>query len=295
MPAAIIGGLIAGVGSIGGAAIASSGAGNAASTQAQAANNAAQLQYQLGEQSLGFQQNVYNTEQQEIAPFLGAGQGAVTTLAHLLAHLPRRSECPRQDLHTPRFQASLQAAHQAVRRAAWPGQPGVRRSRRFSFAAGPEVLPGPVGASGTGAAPATTPTNVGGINYNFPTGGTTQLGSLLQPWNQQFQAPTAEAPRKRPAINSRCSKARTRFKTPQPQAEGFSRQGHSNPSISIPKASRTPITRTSTTTRSRNTSKPTTSSTRTRATPTTAWPGSPAPDKPQPGSSPRPDRAPPAA
>ncbi|MGA8366851.1 MAG: hypothetical protein WB716_05995 [Candidatus Acidiferrales bacterium] len=42
------------------------------------------------------------------------------------------------------------------------------------------------------------PTNVGGINYDFPTGGGTGTGDLLQPWTNQFQAPTAESAQNTP-------------------------------------------------------------------------------------------------
>lgn len=53
------------------------------SEQANAANNAAQLQYNLGEQGLNFQQQVYNQNQQNLAPWIQQGQGAVNTLGGL--------------------------------------------------------------------------------------------------------------------------------------------------------------------------------------------------------------------
>lgn len=72
---------IGGIGAIGGAALQSSAAENAAQTQASAADQAAQLQYQAEQNALGFQKQVFGTQQQEQQPFLQAGQGAVNALA----------------------------------------------------------------------------------------------------------------------------------------------------------------------------------------------------------------------
>lgn len=69
---ALLGGLSA-IGSLGGAAIGASAAKTAASEQEQAANNA-----------LGFQESTFNTEQQNQAPYLAAGQ---TSLSQLMAGL----------------------------------------------------------------------------------------------------------------------------------------------------------------------------------------------------------------
>jgi hypothetical protein len=77
-------------GSVAGAAISSNAAGNAASTQAQAADESAQLQYELGEQSLGFQEGVYNQEQQNAQPWLQTGGSAELEMAQLLG-LPSAS------------------------------------------------------------------------------------------------------------------------------------------------------------------------------------------------------------
>lgn len=68
-------------GSIAGATISSAAAGGAAKTQANAAQSAAQLQYQSAQNALDFQKQQYNTEQQQIAPWLAAGTGAINKLA----------------------------------------------------------------------------------------------------------------------------------------------------------------------------------------------------------------------
>lgn len=76
--AAIVGASVAG--SIGGAALASHGA----SKQAAAANQAAQLQHQDAQDALNFQKKEYADQQKNEAPWLQAGQGAVTSLAGML-------------------------------------------------------------------------------------------------------------------------------------------------------------------------------------------------------------------
>jgi hypothetical protein len=78
-PAAILG-----LSSIGSSLIGGIGSEKAAQTQADAAKQAAQLQYNLGEQGLGFQKQVYNQGQQNLAPWIQAGQGAVGNLASLI-------------------------------------------------------------------------------------------------------------------------------------------------------------------------------------------------------------------
>jgi hypothetical protein len=75
-----IGAGVSAAGAIGGAAISSSAAGKAASTQANAADYAANLQHQDAQDALKFQENEFSTEQANQAPFLKAGQGAVSTL-----------------------------------------------------------------------------------------------------------------------------------------------------------------------------------------------------------------------
>jgi hypothetical protein len=80
-----IAGVVGGIGAIGGAAIGSSAAGNAASTQADAAKSAAQLQHEDAQAALQFQENQWNTQQANEAPWLSAGKGALGTLQDILA------------------------------------------------------------------------------------------------------------------------------------------------------------------------------------------------------------------
>ncbi len=89
--AAIIGGIGA-AGSIGGAAIASSGAKSAAKTQTQAADQAAQLQYQASQNALDFQKQQYNDTQQNAAPWLRSGTGALSNLDFLMGIGPQTSQ-----------------------------------------------------------------------------------------------------------------------------------------------------------------------------------------------------------
>lgn len=81
--AAIIGGIGA-AGSVASSAIGANAAGNAADTQANAANHAADLQKQQADEALAFQKQQYSDTQKNEAPFIQAGQGAVTNLSQLM-------------------------------------------------------------------------------------------------------------------------------------------------------------------------------------------------------------------
>lgn len=76
--AAIVAGGIASAGIGAGASL------SAAGTQADAAKSAAQLQHQDQQASLAFQQKQFDTTQANEAPWIKAGQGAVTSLSDLL-------------------------------------------------------------------------------------------------------------------------------------------------------------------------------------------------------------------
>ncbi len=71
-------------GSLGGAAVGAIGSSKAADSQADAANRSADLQYKLGNQALDFQKQEWGTQQQNIAPWLKAGSGAVGQLSSLM-------------------------------------------------------------------------------------------------------------------------------------------------------------------------------------------------------------------
>jgi len=66
MPAAVVGGIIAGAGSIGGAAIGS-----------HAASKATQAETEAGQQSLALQKDIYNTTRGDLAPYRNAGTEAL--------------------------------------------------------------------------------------------------------------------------------------------------------------------------------------------------------------------------
>jgi hypothetical protein len=86
-----IGAGVSGAASIGAAAIGSSAAGAAANTQAGAAEIGAQDQLQLGEENLGLQSQIFNTEQSNEKPFLEAGQNAITRINSLMGQNPLSS------------------------------------------------------------------------------------------------------------------------------------------------------------------------------------------------------------
>lgn len=65
-----------------GSAISANGAENAASTQAASATQAQTLQAQEAQNALNFQEQQYNTGQQQLAPYLAAGQGGLSALQY---------------------------------------------------------------------------------------------------------------------------------------------------------------------------------------------------------------------
>ena len=89
--ALLLGGLGAAGASIGSAAIGSSGAKKAASAQEDAANHAADLQYQASQDALKFQQQQWGTSQQNMAPWLQYGGGALSNLGYLMGITPNTS------------------------------------------------------------------------------------------------------------------------------------------------------------------------------------------------------------
>lgn len=69
---------------IGSAAIESNAAGNAAGEQSNAADYSAQLQAQEAQNSLNFEEQQWNTEQKNAAPYLSAGKTGLSNLENLL-------------------------------------------------------------------------------------------------------------------------------------------------------------------------------------------------------------------
>jgi hypothetical protein len=79
-----IGGAIAGGAGLLGSILGSDAATSAANTQANSANQASQLQYQLGMNSLGLNQQIFNQTSQNFAPYLNAGNSALNTYLQAL-------------------------------------------------------------------------------------------------------------------------------------------------------------------------------------------------------------------
>jgi len=93
--------------------------------QAGAAKNAQELQAQEAQNALDFQKQQWNTQQQNQAPWLHAGQGAVSTLSNLLgsgqfAPWTGQFQAPtaQQAEQTPGYQFQLQQGEQALQNSA---------------------------------------------------------------------------------------------------------------------------------------------------------------------------------
>jgi hypothetical protein len=119
---------IAAIGSIAAAGIGAAGSLGAGAEQAGAAKSAQQLEYEQQQQALQFQEQEWNTQQQNEAPFLQAGQGAVKTLSGLLSTPGQGLLTPwtqqfnaptaQQAAQTPGEQFELQQGEQAINNSA---------------------------------------------------------------------------------------------------------------------------------------------------------------------------------
>lgn len=111
-------------GSIGGAALSSSAAGNAASTQAKAAGAAAELQHEDAQAALQFQQKEWETQQQNLEPWLAAGKGALGNLQAILAQPGQgwnqtfTAPTAEQAAEYPGYQFQLHEGEQALQNSA---------------------------------------------------------------------------------------------------------------------------------------------------------------------------------
>lgn len=114
-------------GSIGGAAIGAHAAGKASDAQSQAAMYAADLQKKAADEALAFQKQEYADQQKNLAPWIKAGQGAVTSLSSMLAPGGTLSQgwmgqfqAPTNvtEQNDPGFQFRLQQGQQALERSA---------------------------------------------------------------------------------------------------------------------------------------------------------------------------------
>ena len=185
-------------GGIASSVIGSQAAGNAASTQSNASEYAANLQQEEAQQALQFQQEVYGQQQQNEFPYLQTGESALGNLANLLG-----LTIPNANAGT----ASLGGTNLPGAPSTGPqGPTGGRLPPRFGLAntgstsnlgapvptgetnwggAAPRGAPGAI-TLGNGLTLPQLPSLASTINPNL---GST--GSLLAPWTQQFQAPTA--------------------------------------------------------------------------------------------------------
>lgn len=177
--AAIMAGIGA-AGSLGGAAISSNAAGKAATAQAGSADYAAQLQAQEAQNALDFQKQVWGTQQQQQAPFLQAGQGAIGKLSELLG-IPSSGSYGYNSGTAP-LNTLTGFPTGAVPSGMMPNDVG---SAPGTLPSGARIPVSPTGD-----------TRLVNLNWNpTSTGSSTALrpldfGSLLQGWNTPFTAPT---------------------------------------------------------------------------------------------------------
>ena len=206
-------GILGATGALGGAAISSNAANNAANTQAGAANNAANLEYQASQNALGFQEQQWNTEQQNLQPWLQGGQQGLSALEYGLgiggnpsASSPSTSPYlpggatpqPVSGTSAPTSTASGILTPTVAQRGQGNGtvpagtmpaqattQPGMAQN-------GPTSTAVPV-ASGAPSAPgAAAPQTSGGTTPAGATAAGVGYGSLMAPYSGgQFVAPTA--------------------------------------------------------------------------------------------------------
>lgn len=111
------------IAAVGGGLIGAIGSSKAAGAQAGAAKDAAQLQFQSAEDALNFQKQMFGTEQQNIAPFLKAGQGAIGQLSQLAGNFQpwtQQFQAPTNvtEQNDPGYQFRLQQGNQALQNSA---------------------------------------------------------------------------------------------------------------------------------------------------------------------------------
>lgn len=208
MPLAALG-IIGAVGSIGGAMIGSGAASDAANAQEQASEYAANLQKQESDAALAFQQQQWNTEQQNMAPWLQSGSTALNQIMGLMGLAPPSMQSPTM---TPAGQARANMGLQPFpgqitsssplttmpnyTSAGGSGGPIMRQSPGGSGWGGPPTsgsmpIAYPGGSAG-GPPRATTGLNNISTLASMAPGGNTNGSQFVPfaPWTQTFQAPT---------------------------------------------------------------------------------------------------------
>ena len=187
-------------GSIGSAAIGSHAAGKAASTQAQAAEQARQLQAEQAKQALGINQQQFGQTQQNYAPYLASGQQALGALNYGLGlgGTPMSAMMSPGGAPGPGNPAGPvpitgdTVGNPTVGSTLSPGGPLAGQPQSVGGMMRGDIRPGqaPMGTAGA-AAP--------GGNPLVPSG----PGALIQPWSQQFVAPTAATEQNDPGYQFR--------------------------------------------------------------------------------------------
>lgn len=100
------------------------GSTKAASTQAKAANSAAELQHEDAQAALAFQKQEFQTQQENMAPWLAAGKGALSTLTADMGELTApftgtfKAPTVAEAEATPGYQFTLQQGELALQNSA---------------------------------------------------------------------------------------------------------------------------------------------------------------------------------
>lgn len=226
--AAIIGAAAIGAGgSLAAGALGSKAAGQAASTQAAAGERAAELQYQASREALDFQKQVFGWQQQAFQPWLQTGTGALANLSHLMG-IPFQQQAAAGGAQpgagtTPsggERLITLPSGH-TVPLSSLMGAGGGRPlplDRDLPLAGRPKTVQDFSGGSG-GGGDIIRMNDLGrfpiGVSGPGATGGQTtdlsslvnpelgEFGSLMQPFGEEFTAPTAETMQQEPGFQFR--------------------------------------------------------------------------------------------
>lgn len=178
-------------GGIGSAAIGAHAAGNAANAQVNAANYAATLQKQEADKNLAFQEQMWNTQQQNMAPWLGVGRNSLMTLSNLMG-LPGYNPTPQL---TPVEQARQNLGGNRGMSPTGTTAPGGPMMSMKDLASGTVAPGGPMmGTTQLGGSTARTSPGAGMQPGSTSTTAPGSPGSQFvpfAPWMQTFTPPTA--------------------------------------------------------------------------------------------------------
>ena len=186
-------------GTLGAAGIGAAASTSAANTQAGAATNAANLQYQSAQQALDFQKQQFATQQQNIAPWLQAGQGGIGQLSYLLGvgNQGQQGGAPFSAVPPGSFSAAP-GTTTAPQTTGGPIMAPGATSRMLPAAPGAGALRGG-GVPTAGGVPPGVRTPISGQPISQAGG----FGSLLQGWNQPFVPPTGATEQNDPGYQFR--------------------------------------------------------------------------------------------